>query len=283
MVNKYHFSNIIGRSEAIKGVFALMTQAIDSDSDVLITGETGTGKELVARAIHENSSRKDKPLFAISCGTVPKEVLVSELFGHCKGAFSGAIEEKVGLFEAATGSTLILDDIGDMPFDVQPDLLRVLIERKVQRLGETASRPVDVRVIAISNRNLTKLVETGDFLSELYARFRYASLGLSAERTETYSTQGLKAFEIHLPPLRERLEDIPLLAEHFYEEAYRQRPKILDGFAADVLKMLLNYHWPGNVRELRNAVRRAYALAEEGERIRTDHFPPQIIRRKPET
>ena len=252
-----------------------MAQAIDSDSDVLITGETGTGKELVARAIHENSPRKNKPLFAMSCGTVPREALLSELFGHRKGAFEGAIEDKVGLFEAATGSTLILDEIGDMPFDVQPELLRVLIERKVQRLGETASRSIDVRVIAISNRNLTKLVETGFFLFDLYDRFRYASLGLSAERTETYSTQGLKAFEIHLPPLRERLEDIPLLMEHFYEEACRQRPRILDGFAPDVLEMLLSYHWPGNVRELRNAVRRAYALAEEGERIRTDHFPPQ--------
>ncbi len=232
-----------------------MAQAIDSDSDVLITGETGTGKELVARAIHENSSRKNKPLFAMSCGTAPREALLSELFGHRKGAFKGGIEEKVGLFEAATGSTLILDEIGDMPFDVQPELLRVLIERKIQRLGETASRSVDVRVIAISNRNLTKLVETGFFFFDLYAR--------------------LKAFEIHLPPLRERSEDIPLLMEHFYEEACRQRPRTLDGFAPDVLEMLLSYHWPGNVRELRNAVRRAYALAEEGERIRTDHFPPQ--------
>ena len=235
-----------------------MRQAIDSDSDVLITGETGTGKELAARAIHNNSLRVNKPLFVMNHGAVPKQAVLSELLGHRKGAFPGAVEHKVGLFEAAEGSTLILDEIGDMPLDVQSDFLRVLAERKVQRIGETTSRAVDVRVIAITNRDLPTLVETGRFLKDLYDR--------------------LKAFEIHLPPLRERMEDIPLLAAHFYEEARRKNPRGLQGFAPDVLEMLSRYHWPGNVRELRNTIRRAYMLAEEGSHIQTDHFPSQITK-----
>ncbi len=261
MADNYHFSNIIGRSNAIEAVFALMKKAIDSGSDVLITGETGTGKELVARAIHHNSSRGDKRLFVINCGAVPKEVLLNELFGHHKGAFNGAIEGQMGLFEAAAGSTLILDEINDMPLDVQPSLLRVLEKRKVTRLGETIARAVDVRAIAISNRVLTKLVEAGHFREDLYAR--------------------LKAFEIHLPPLQERSEDIPLLIEHFYEEACRQLPRVLApsyrGFTPDALSMLSRYPWPGNVRELRSAIRRACTLADEGERIQIGHLPSEII------
>jgi transcriptional regulator with GAF, ATPase, and Fis domain len=263
MDSKYHFENIIGRSDAIKEVFALMEQAIDSDSDVLITGETGTGKELVAKEIHYNSSRKDKPLLAYNCGATPRKLIASVLFGHRKGAFTEATENKIGLFEAASGGTVILDEIGDTPLDVQPNLLRVLEERKVQRLGETTYKNVDMRVIAITNRELSKDVEANRFRKELYYR--------------------LKEFHIHLPPLRERLEDIPLLAEHFYQEARRQNPRDLDGFdspsatqpkgfAPNVLEMLQRYHWPGNVRELRNAIFRAYALVEENSRIQTCHF-----------
>lgn len=256
MANKYDFSTIIGRSDAIKAVFTLMEGVIDSDSDVLITGETGTGKELVARAIHNNSPRKDKPFFAMNHGAVPREALFSEFFGHCKGAFEGAIEDKAGLFEAASGGTLILDEIGDIPQEVQSSLLRALVEHKVRRLGEATARLVDVRAIAITNRVLPKLVEAGQFREDLFNR--------------------LKAFEIHLPPLRQRSEDIPLLGEHFYEEARRHSERDLRGFAPGVLQMLLSYHWPGNVRELRNAVLRAYALAEEGKHIQIDHFPSQI-------
>ncbi|MFQ6039436.1 MAG: sigma 54-interacting transcriptional regulator, partial [Candidatus Poribacteria bacterium] len=222
-----------------------------------ITGETGTGKELVARTIHYNSLRKDKRLFVINCSAIPKEVLPSELFGHRKGAFNEAIEHKIGLFEAAEGSTLILDEIDKLPIDVQPSLLCVLNERKVQRFGETISRDVDVRAIAITDHNLTKLVEMGRFREDLYSQ--------------------LKAFEIYLPPLRKRSEDIPLLIEHFYQEACRQLSRALAGFAPDALEMLLSYHWPGNVRELRSAIRRAYALAEEGERIQIHHFPSQML------
>lgn len=270
MDSKYQFENIIGRSDAIKEVFALMEQAIDSDSDVLITGETGTGKELVATEIHYNSSRKDKPLLAYNCGATPRELITSVLFGskfssqfsfsdenkHRKGAFTEATENKIGLFEAAFGGTVILDEIGDTPLDVQPNLLRVLEERKVQRLGETIYRDVDMRVIAITNRDLSKDVEAGSFRKELYYR--------------------LKKFHIHLPPLRERLDDIPLLAEHFYKEARGQTHRDLDGFAPDVFDMLQRYHWPGNVRELRNAIHRAYAIAEENSCIQTVHFSSQI-------
>ena len=258
MCTNYHFSNIIGASDAITEVFALMAKAIVSDSDVLITGETGTGKELVAKEIHYHSSRQEHPLLVCNCSVGPKDVLLNQLFGHRKGAFPDAIEDKMGLFEAAKGSTLILDEIDEMPLDVQPSLLRVLDERKIRRLGEeTISRDVDVRVIAITNRNLPKLVEAGRFLFDLCAR--------------------LKAFEIHLPPLRERSEDIPLLIEHFYEEACHQLRRELAGFTPKALEMLSRYLWPGNVRELRSVIRRACALAGEGERIQTHHFPPQML------
>jgi transcriptional regulator with GAF, ATPase, and Fis domain len=253
MVSKHRFSNIIGASDSIKEVFALMEKAIDSGSDVLITGETGTGKELAAREIHHNSPRNEHPLLVCNCSAVPGDVLLNQLFGHCKGAFPDATEDKMGLFEAAEGSTLILDEIDAVPRDIQPSLLRVLDERKVQRLGETTFRSIDVRVIAITSRDLPKLVETGRFLFDLCTR--------------------LKVFEIHLPPLRERSGDIPLLVEHFYEEAGRQLRKVLAGFAPDALEALARYPWPGNVRELRSVIRRAYALAGAGERIQTHHLP----------
>jgi len=257
MVRKYHFPNIIGRSSAIEAVFALMAQAINSGSDVLITGETGTGKELAAKEIHYHSSRQEYPLLVCNCIVGSKDVLLNQLFGHRKGAFEGAIEDRMGLFEAAEGSTLILDEIDEMPLDVQPSLLRVLKGRKVQRLGETISRAMDVRVIAITNRDLSKLVEGGHFLFDLYAR--------------------LKKFEIHLPPLRERSEDIPLLIEHFYEEACHQLRREVADFTPDALEMLSRYSWPGNVRELRSVIRRACALVGEGKRIQTHHLPPQML------
>jgi transcriptional regulator with GAF, ATPase, and Fis domain len=251
---KYHFENIIGRSPGIMQVRALMERAIDSGLTVLITGETGTGKELVAKAIHYNSPRKEHPLLDRSCGAIPRELLPSELFGHRRGAFTGAREDKMGLFEAASGGTVLLDEIGEMPEDTQLHLLRVLEERRVQRLGEHVSRDVDVRIIAMTNRDLIREVSDGQFREDLYYR--------------------LSEFPIHIPPLRERPEDIPLLAEHFLLELDRE----LDGFAPGVFEMLQSYSWPGNVRELRNVVRRAAALAEEGEQIQTYHFPAQITK-----
>ena len=251
---KYQFDSIIGGSAAITQVRGLMERAIDSGLAALITGETGTGKELVAKAIHHNSPRKDHPLLALNCGAIPRELLASELFGHVKGAFTGAREDKMGLFEAASGGTLILDEISEMPEDAQVHLLRVLEERVIQRLGERASRDVDVRVIAIANKDLMKEVSEGRFREDLYYR--------------------LSVFPIHIPPLRERPEDIPLLAEHFLRDIERE----LGGFAPDVFETLQSHSWPGNVRELRNAVHRAVALAEEGKHIQAYHFPPEITR-----
>jgi len=257
MVAKYHFSNIIGGSHAIKEVFALMEKTIVSGSDVLITGETGTGKELVAKEIHYNSPRKERPLLVCNCNGIPKNVLLNQLFGHGKGAFPGAIEGKIGSFEAAESGTLILDEIDAIPGDIQPSLFCVLEERRLRRLGETSFRSTDVRVIAITNRDLPKLVEAERFLFDLCTR--------------------LKAFEIHLPPLRERPEDIPLLIEHFYEEACHQFRRALACFTPDAMEMLSRYPWPGNVRELRSVVRRACAYAGEGERIGVHQLPSQIF------
>jgi DNA-binding NtrC family response regulator len=249
---KYDFHSVVGQSIAIKQVHALMERAIDSGLTVLIIGETGTGKELVAKAIHYNSSRKDGPLRDLNCGAVPKELVSSTLFGYRKGAFTGATEDRIGLFEAASGGTLLLDEIGEMPQDAQIHLLRVLEESKIQRVGDNISRDVDVRIIAMTNRELIKEVEDRRFRKDLYYR--------------------LSVFPIYVPPLRERPEDIPLLAEHFLQEM----DKGLADLAPDVLDMLQSYSWPGNVRELLNAIRRADALAEEGKQIQTYHFSSQI-------
>jgi DNA-binding NtrC family response regulator/ligand-binding sensor domain-containing protein len=251
---KYHFSSFIGKSAAVRQVHALMERAIDSGLTVLITGETGTGKELVARAIHHNSPRRNEPMLDRNCGAIPSELLTSELFGHRKGAFTGANEDKIGLFDAASGGTVQLDEIGEMPQDAQVHLLRFLEEREVQRLGENIPHYVDVRIIATTNRDLAREVAADRFREDLYYR--------------------LSEFPIHIPPLRERSEDIPLLAEHFLQEIDRE----LSGFAPDVFDVLQSYSWPGNVRELRNTVRRAVALAEEGKQIQTYHFPSQITR-----
>jgi DNA-binding NtrC family response regulator/ligand-binding sensor domain-containing protein len=255
---KYHFENIVGRSAPIKQVYALMEKAIDSGLTVLISGETGTGKELVAKAIHYNSPRKSYPLQELNCGAVPKELVASTLFGYRKGAFTGAAENTMGLFESASGGTVLLDEIGEMPNDAQVHLLRVLQERKIQRIGETQLRDVDVRVIAITNRDIEAEVQANRFREDLYYR--------------------LKIFPIHVPPLRQRLDDIPLLAEHFLKKVCRQLNKDIDGFAPEVIPMLQSYSWPGNVRELENEIYRAAALVEEGMKIQTHHFSSQITR-----
>ena len=221
---------------------------------MLISGETGTGKELVAKAIHYNSPRKDHPLLDRNCGAIPKELLASDLFGHRKGAFTGASADKAGLFEAASGGTVLLDEISEMPQDAQIHLLRVLEEQRVRRLGENVSRDVDVRIIAMTNRNLLEEVAAGRFREDLYYR--------------------LSEFPIQIPPLRERVEDIPLLAEHFLADVGKQ----LEGFAPGLFDMFQSYPWPGNVRELRNVIRVAAALAKEGGQIQIHHFPPEITR-----
>jgi DNA-binding NtrC family response regulator/ligand-binding sensor domain-containing protein len=254
--NKYRFDDIIGRSSSIKYTHQLMEKAIDSGLTVLITGETGTGKELVAKAIHYNSPRRGYPLLDFNCGAEPKELIASTLFGHRKGAFTGAIEDKIGLFESASGGTILLDEIGEMPQDAQVHLLRVLQERKIQRLGESKSREIDVRIIAMTNKDLLKEMRVDRFREDLYYR--------------------LSVFPIHIPPLRERPEDIPILAEFFLKQACHEQKKEMEGFAPEVMDMLTGYSWPGNVRELKNAVELALALAEKDKLIHTYHFPAQI-------
>ena len=244
---KYDFQNIIGRSDGMEKLRVLMERAIDSELTVLITGETGSGKELVAQAIHYSSSRKDRPLLDRNCGAIPKELLASDLFGHRRGAFTGANADRMGLFEAASGGTILLDEIGEMPLDAQIHLLRVLEERKVQRLGENIPRDVDVRIIAMTNRDLREEVKSGGFREDLYYR--------------------LSVFPIVIPPLKERPDDIPLLAEYFLLKACTRQNKKIYGFAPSVMDMLVSYPWPGNVRELQNAVELAVALVGEGDRI----------------
>jgi transcriptional regulator with PAS, ATPase and Fis domain len=257
--SKYRFDNIIiGRSSLMKQVYALMGKAIDSGLTVLISGETGTGKELVAKAIHYNSSRKDKPLLEINCGAVPKDLVASTLFGHSKGAFTGAVEDKMGLFESAAGGTVVLDEISEMPMEAQVHLLRALQERKIQRIGEIKLRHIEVRIIAVTNKDLEAEVKAGRFREDLYYR--------------------LSVFPIHLPRLRDRLDDIPILAEHFLQKVYSQHGKKIEGYADGVFEMLASYSWPGNVRELENEINRAVALVEAEAPVQKYHFSPKVTK-----
>jgi len=239
---KFGFSQIIGESDAIQRTFELARKAVAFDTTVLLSGESGTGKELFARAIHYSSGRAGKRFVAINCAAMPRELIESELFGHVKGAFSGASRDKPGLFEQADGGTLLLDEITELAHDMQAKINRALEEREVRRVGDTSDRPVDVRVIASTNRDLKQAMEQSVLREDLYFR--------------------LNVFPIHLPPLREREGDIPLLVSHFLREfagedaaGYQVEP--------EVMEMLLGYSWPGNVRELRNAVERAMALCED--------------------
>lgn len=239
----YSFKEIIARSKAMEPVLELMGKVLNNTAVVLITGETGTGKELVARAIHHNGRRGMQPFVAINCGAIPENLLESELFGYKKGAFTGAAADKKGLIEAADRGTLFLDEIAELPLALQVKILRFLQEREVLRLGGSQPTPVDVRIIAASNRNLTDEVEKGRFRKDLYYR--------------------LNVIEIRLPPLRERKKDIPLLAQHFLKKFARNLEKNITGFQPESLEKLLDYPWPGNVRELENALERAVVLASQ--------------------
>lgn len=239
----YSFKEIIARSKAMEPVLELMGKVLNNTAVVLISGETGTGKELVARAIHHNGRRSKQPFVALNCGAIPENLLESELFGYKKGAFTGAAADKKGLIEIADGGTLFLDEIAELPLALQVKLLRFLQEREVLRLGGSQPTPVDVRIIAASNRNLTEEVEQGRFRKDLYYR--------------------LNVIEIRLPPLRERKKDIPLLAHHFLKKFARSLEKDITGFQPEALQKLLDYHWPGNVRELENALERAVVLASQ--------------------
>lgn len=236
------FPEIIGNSNPMREVFDTISSILDSEVTVLIEGESGTGKEVVARTIHYNGMRKDKPFVAFFCGALSENLLESELFGHKKGSFTGAVQDKKGLFEIADGGTLFLDEIGDVSPPIQTKLLRVLQEGEVKRVGETQIRKVNIRIISATNKTLTEEIKKGNFREDLYYR--------------------LNIISITMPPLRERKGDVPLLAHHFLEKYAQKSNKIFKGFTPDALNVLNKYHWPGNVRELENTLERAVVLAK---------------------
>jgi len=253
--SSYSFSSIIGRSEPMLAVFKMVDTIAKTSSTVLITGESGTGKDLVARAIHFNSLRRDHPFVALNCGAIPETLLESELFGHMRGAFTGADQNKKGLLEVAERGTIFLDEIGEMNASMQVKLLRVLQERRFRRLGGTDEVRADVRVIAATNQELPRLVADGRFREDLF--YRVNVIGL------------------HLPPLRERLEDIPLLADHFLEKVSAQMEKPVRAISHEAQERLMAYHWPGNVRELENAIERAVAV-EQTPTLLPESLPPHV-------
>jgi formate hydrogenlyase transcriptional activator len=231
---------IIGQSAALRKVLQLVGTVATSDSTVLLLGETGTGKELVARAIHDRSLRKDRTLVKLNCAAIPTGLLESELFGHERGAFTGAVTQKIGRLELADQGTLFLDEVGDIPLELQPKLLRVLQDGEFERLGSTRTKKVDVRLVAATNRNLDRMIEEKQFRSDLYYR--------------------LNVFPIRVPPLRERPEDIPLLVRYFSQTYARRMQKRIESIPAATMRKLTRWHWPGNVRELQNLVERAVIL-----------------------
>jgi two-component system response regulator PilR (NtrC family) len=258
---RYEFSNIIGRSEPMLDVFRMVETIARTTSTVLITGESGTGKDLVARAIHYNSLRRERPFVALNCGGVPETLLESELFGHMRGAFTGADTNKKGLMEVAEGGTVFLDEIGEMNMTMQVKLLRVLQDRRFRRLGGTEEVQADIRVISATNQDLLKLVANGRFREDLFYR--------------------INVIQMHLAPLRDRREDIPLLAEHFLSKYAEQMKKPVRSVSHDTLALLQAYGWPGNVRELENVIERAVAL-EPSASILPDSLPPHIRTARPD-
>jgi len=235
-----NFEQIIGNSPALKQVLELVETVAPSDSTVLLLGETGTGKELIARAIHGHSRRKDRTFVKLNCAAIPTGLLESELFGHERGAFTGAITQKMGRLELADQGTLFLDEVGDIPIEIQPKLLRALQEREFERLGSTHTRKANVRLVAATHRDLEKMIAAREFRSDLYYR--------------------LNVFPIRIPPLRERREDIPLLARYFAQKLSRQMQKNVEAIPASATRALTSWDWPGNIRELENLIERAVIL-----------------------
>src|SRR6201987_916902 len=235
-----HFEEIVGRSAALQRALRDVEVVAPTDSGVLILGETGTGKELIARAIHNLSGRQDRPFIKLNCAAIPSGLLESELFGHERGAFTGAIMRKAGRFEVADKGTLLLDEVGDIPLELQPKLLRVLQDGEFERLGNTRTIKVDVRLVAATNRDLERMVEDRQFRSDLFYR--------------------LNVFPIRVPPLRERPEDIPLLVRYFSQKYGRRMEKQVESVPAVAMKKLSSWHWPGNIRELENFIERSVIL-----------------------
>lgn len=251
---RYSFSGLIGKSKRMRDVYALIEKVAVSMANVLILGESGTGKELAARAIHYNSLRKEKPFVAVNCGAIPDNLMESELFGHKKGAFTGATTDHAGLFEQAEGGTLFLDEIGEVPLQLQAKLLRVLQEREFRRVGGSEERKADVRIVAASNRDLEEQVKEGTFREDLFYR--------------------LDVVEIRMPSLRERPEDIPFLVDHFHKK-FTQSSNTKEIITSEALKMLLAYPFPGNVRELENLVERCLVIGDKT--VTVDCLPPQLV------
>jgi DNA-binding NtrC family response regulator len=258
-VGRYQFENIIGISESFREMLSLVSKVAGSDSTILLLGESGTGKELIARAIHYNSSRADRILVPVNCSAIPGELLESELFGHTRGAFTGAHTARTGRFEEAHRGTIFLDEIGEMSPPLQAKILRVLQEQSFTPVGGTKAVDVDVRVIAATNKDLEKEISAGRFRQDLYFR--------------------LNVIPIHLPPLRERTEDIPILADHFLGKYPRGDGRRAHGFRPDAMELLERYPWPGNVRELENLVERLVVLSRDGWFERKD-LPPAMIPRE---
>src|SRR6204780_1303233 len=238
--NHAQFGGIVGQSSALRRVLQMVQTVATGDSTVLLLGETGTGKELIARALHSHSRRKDRAFVKLNCAAIPSGLLESELFGHERGAFTGAITQKIGRVEVADQGSLFLDEIGDIALELQPKLLRVLQEREFERLGSTRTKKIDVRVVAATHRDLEDMILNGQFRSDLYYR--------------------LNVFPISIPPLRERPEDIPLLVRHFVREAARRLHMTIDTIPSETMTALTEYHWPGNIRELENVIERAVIL-----------------------
>jgi two-component system response regulator AtoC len=254
---RYSFENIIGKSSQMQEIFKKIEKITDYKSTVLITGESGTGKELVARAIHYVGTRKQYSFIPVNCGAIPHDLLESELFGHVKGAFTGAINHKAGLISEANNGTLFLDEIAELPLDLQVKLLRVLQESEIRRVGDTRTVKVDVRVIAATSQNMLEAVEQGMFRKDLYYR--------------------LNVVPLHIPPLRERREDIALLTRHFIKKHSQEMGKDIQDISPEAMKLLLECEWRGNVRELENALERAIVMTE-GDTITTEYLPADLFK-----
>jgi len=258
---KYSFRNIIGKNPGMQKIYNLIEVVSNSNSTVLITGETGTGKDLVARAIHYNSLRRAKPFIKVSCAALPETLLESELFGHKKGAFTGAVRDKPGRFQLADGGTIFLDEVGEIPLSIQVKLLRIIEEQEFEALGDTKSTKVDVRIIAATNRDLKKEIREGRFREDLFYR--------------------LNVIPIHLPPLRERKDDIPLLVEHIIKTLNEREGRNIHSVSRETMELLLDYDWIGNVRELENAIEYAFVHCD-GNIILPQHLPVDIRKLKKE-
>jgi two-component system, NtrC family, response regulator HydG len=257
MERQAQFHSIVTQSRRMKAIFRLIERVASTMSSVLISGESGTGKELIARAIVFNSDRKDKPFVTINCGAIPESLLESELFGHVRGSFTGAIKDHQGLIEAADGGTLFLDEVGEIPLPVQVKLLRFLQEGETRRVGETRVRKFNVRIIAATNRNLEEAVHDGLFREDLFFR--------------------LNVIPIFLPPLRERKEDIPPLAAHLLQRLCDAHSRNVTGISSQTLKVFMNYSWPGNIREMENVIEYALHLTDEGNPICPQQLPPKLL------